>query len=133
MGKIGKLKLTPTPQVSIARLLAYSLALGLLSFSDCALGQNTSFSNLGGAGGHYRLHNLFLYSGGGSLLAKLFSTRFARSSTKAEKPAHIYHLLYIVARTTGQYNYNIICLSIVVLYLITISRFILRKRIEIYL
>ncbi|KAL0115132.1 hypothetical protein PUN28_010610 [Cardiocondyla obscurior] len=46
-------------------------------FSDCAPDRNTSFSNLGGAGGHYRLRNLFLHSDGGSLLAKLFSTRFA--------------------------------------------------------
>lgn len=75
-GKNWEIKINPHQR-------ADSRALSLTSsapFSDCALARNTSFSNLGGAGGHYRLRNLFLHSGGGgSLLAKLFSTRFARS------------------------------------------------------
>jgi len=70
-------------------------------FSDCALDRNTSFSNLGGAGGHYRLRNLFLHSDGGSLLAKLFSTRFApRSSTRTERASTHLSSLDIVTRVT---------------------------------
>lgn len=92
-GKNWEIKINPHPS-----WVARACSPVLPPFSDCALDRNTSFSNLGGAGGHYRLRNLFLHSDGGSLLAKLFSTRFApRSSTRASS-----HLssLDIVARVT---------------------------------
>jgi len=86
-GKNWEIKINPLPT---SRWVARACPSVLPSFSDCSLSRNTSFSNLGGAGGHYRLRNLFLHSGGGgSLLAKLFSTRFVCSSTERAERSSI--------------------------------------------